>query len=522
MRRHRYLPVLLSLLIILAITAACSDESTNATEAPTVSATSTQQATEEETPSPTPETTTESSTTEETSDVEPDPVAAEEAELIWTFVYENEDFAPQSLAMHPDGEVVTVGAYMATYTHRLYDSELTDVDTDYTHSVDSLSYLSDGHYLAAGLAVGGTWVKELTDETEPVQLHRGNNSFVAADPNRSILATGNRDGVIWLWSMPDESLAELSDGGDDYLWGLTVHPSGEQVASLQWTDEGLINIWSIPDQMIIKTMEPDILVGSSNNVISYSRDGAYFAAYFREDWDHSIRIFDTDQYNLIAEIPLEKAANQIAFSHDGQMISVASLYEQTKIWSSTTGELIYTLDQTLDETNTTGGSKALAFTPDDGHLAVIRNYGDLELWRLPGAEPLPEPTIDIYQPVPIPGDVLFDRGSYDLKNEADDVLKQLAEDIYATAPKAKLTFFGHTDSRGDASANLQLSNDRAQSVSDWFTDWTEENNADGWTFAIEGKGETELKAPDVDSEGNFREEAGIVNRRVEIRIEPVD
>lgn len=128
------------------------------------------------------------------------------------------------------------------FDHSAFTAACSDESTNATEaptvsttstSVDSLSYLSDGHYLAAGLAVGGTWVKEMTGETEPVQFHRGNNSFVAADPNRSILATGNRDGLIWLWSMLDEPLAELSDGGDDYLWGLTVHPSGEQVASLQ-------------------------------------------------------------------------------------------------------------------------------------------------------------------------------------------------------------------------------------------------------------------------------------------------
>lgn len=510
----------ISLLMVSVLVAGCATDSTETTTTATTTTMAQTTTTSETTTS---ETTTETTTTEasETTVAETEPPPAESPELLWIFVYENEDFAPNSLAMHPDGELVTVGAYMATYTHRLYDSELTDVDTDYTHSVDSLSFSSDGQYLAAGLAVGGVWVKDWTGEAEPVQLHRGNNSFVAVDPNSSILATGNRDGVIWLWEMPDEQLAELSDGGNDYLWGITVHPSGEQVASLQWTDEGLINIWSIPDQAIIKTMEPDILVGSSNGVISFSPDGSYFGAYFSEDQDHSIRIFDTDQYSLITDIPLEKRANQIAFSPDGQMIALASLYEQTRIWSTTTGELLYTLDQSLDENVTTGGSKALAFTPDGGHLAVIRNYGDLELWRLPDAESLPEPTIDVYQPVPIPGDVLFDTGSADLKAEADEVLGELAEDLFATLPDAKLTFVGHTDSRGDASSNEQLSLDRATSVKNWFETWASENNADGWTLAVDGKGETELKVPDVDGEGNFREEAGRVNRRVEIEIESI-
>ena len=38
--------------------------------------------------------------------------------------------------------------------------------------------------------------------------------------------------------------------------------------------------------------------------------------------------------------------------------------------------------------------------------------------------------------------------------------------------------------------------------------------------AYDGKGDSELKVPDVDIEGNFRKEAGALNRRVEIAIEP--
>lgn len=173
----------------------------------------------------------------------------------------------------------------------------------------------------------------------------------------------------------------------------------------------------------------------------------------------------------------------------------------------------------MDETVITDGSKALSFTPDGGHLVVIRNYGDLELWRLPGAKPLPEPTIDIMQPVPIPGDVLFDTASADLKAEADQVLTELAEDLYAALPEAKLTFVGHTDSQGDAASNQKLSLDRATSVKNWFENWASEKGTDGWIFAVEGKGQSELKVDDVDNEGNFREEAGRVNRRVEIEIE---
>ncbi|OPZ78185.1 MAG: Outer membrane porin F precursor [Actinobacteria bacterium ADurb.Bin444] len=122
-------------------------------------------------------------------------------------------------------------------------------------------------------------------------------------------------------------------------------------------------------------------------------------------------------------------------------------------------------------------------------------------------------------PPPLPGDVLFDTGSAELKQEAFAELEALAEELYANFTKATITFVGHTDSRGDAQSNLQLSIDRAQAIKDWFQDWADTKGSSGWVLLVDGKGDTELKVPDVDIEGNFLNDAGALNRRVEIEIE---
>lgn len=94
----------------------------------------------------------------------------------------------------------------------------------------------------------------------------------------------------------------------------------------------------------------------------------------------------------------------------------------------------------------------------------------------------------------------------------------VAESVHTSLSDGKLTFIGHTDSRGDASSNKKLSLNRATTVKDWFESWSSENSVDGWAFSVDGKGDSTLKVADVDVEGNFREEAGRVNRRVEIEI----
>ena len=94
----------------------------------------------------------------------------------------------------------------------------------------------------------------------------------------------------------------------------------------------------------------------------------------------------------------------------------------------------------------------------------------------PGAEPIEAPPIDMKEPPPLPSDVLFDTGSAELKMEADEYLSQVAEDLYAALPQAAITFIGHTDSRGEAGFNRQLSIDRAASVKEWFLNWILEND----------------------------------------------
>jgi outer membrane protein OmpA-like peptidoglycan-associated protein len=90
------------------------------------------------------------------------------------------------------------------------------------------------------------------------------------------------------------------------------------------------------------------------------------------------------------------------------------------------------------------------------------------------------------EPPPLPSDVLFDTGSSELKAGADTVLEEFAQDLHSALPEAAINFIGHTDSRGDTTSNMQLSLDRAIAVKDWFEDWAEENEVDGWELLVDG------------------------------------
>ncbi len=445
-------------------------------------------------------------------------VSEEEPELLWVFEHEDQDFRTRCVAVSPDEETLVAGAYLTTYTHLLYDGSLIDVDASHRHRVEDIGFSPDGSVMGLGLGVYGAVLIDTSDGSELHQLHGGYDNRLAFSPDGEHVATGNRSGQLWVWDIgTGEQVMELEGPETDYVVSIDYHPSGNLLAGFLWTDPGTVYIWDLETEQIVQELELEILAGSAKTPFKFSPDGNIMAAYMREDREHMVRIWEIEQGEVIADLPYESGINEIDFSPDGSMLAIGSLYQETTIWDTETGTLLYTLDQIVEER--TDGTRALAFTHDGGHLATVRNYGPLEMWRLPGAEPFEEPEIDMKQPPPLPSDVLFDTGSSELKAGSDEVLEEFASDLYEALPEAKITFIGHTDSRGDAASNLELSLDRATAVMEWFEAWAVENGVDGWELDVDGKGDTELKVEDVDSEGNFNEEAGRLNRRVEIEIE---
>jgi photosystem I P700 chlorophyll a apoprotein A2 len=114
--------------------------------------------------------------------------------------------------------------------------------------------------------------------------------------------------------------------------------------------------------------------------------------------------------------------------------------------------------------------------------------------------------------IELSGDVLFDFDKWDIRPEAEDALNNVAEVINASkSPKVKIS--GHTDSKGAADYNQQLSEKRAESVKNWLKDNTE---VDPKIIEISGYGESKPVAPNTNPDGSDNPEGRQKNRRVEI------
>ena len=453
-----------------------------------------------------------------------------EPELVWSREYEGDTVT----SMATFGETLAVGMYLVVYTHHISDGSLMDV-LIHEHDVEDMAFTTDGTVLGAGQALSGVQLTELVDKAEPKNPHRGFNNRLAFSPDGLSIATGNRDGFVWIWELdglnqtaaleyPELSSPDKSHGGE-WLRTIQYHPSGQLLAAAHFDDT--VYIWDLEKKEVIQSLQYDA-GGRMGTGFCFSPNGSEMACAAKDGLEYLVRLLPVDGGEAMGTIAVPKAVRDLKFSPDGSLLAVAVYGSPITIWDVASGNLRYTLDREVtpleDADYLKNDPYVVTFTDDGGHVAAASMASNLngmiELWRLPGAEPIPPPPVDMRTPPPLPGDVLFDTGSAELKQEAFVELEGFAEELYANIPEATITFVGHTDSRGDAKSNLQLSIDRAQAIKDWFQDWADKKGSIEWTLLVDGKGDTELKVPDVDIEGNFLNDAGALNRRVEIEIEP--
>ncbi|PHP52793.1 OmpA family protein [Actinomyces ruminis] len=120
---------------------------------------------------------------------------------------------------------------------------------------------------------------------------------------------------------------------------------------------------------------------------------------------------------------------------------------------------------------------------------------------------------DVSTTVNVSGDVLFATDSAELSGQADEVLGSVVEQLELYPSGGALEITGHTDDVNTDEHNQELSERRAQSVSDRLGDLVDLSN---WETVVSGKGESEPRVAN-DSDENRQ-----LNRRVEVLLTPAD
>jgi outer membrane protein OmpA-like peptidoglycan-associated protein len=153
---------------------------------------------------------------------------------------------------------------------------------------------------------------------------------------------------------------------------------------------------------------------------------------------------------------------------------------------------------------------------DGNSLGTVSVESAAEIDLPPSPETL-SPNIRITQKddalvIRIHGDVLFDFDKAIIKAVAERDLTQAGAIIRSNRPR-RIEIDGHTDSKGDASYNIGLSNRRANAVADWFISKGYAKVADVKT---QGWGKSKPEVPNTRPDGSDDEIGRAKNRRVEI------
>lgn len=116
--------------------------------------------------------------------------------------------------------------------------------------------------------------------------------------------------------------------------------------------------------------------------------------------------------------------------------------------------------------------------------------------------------------ISLSGDVLFDFDRWEIKKEAEETLRRIAEAVRKLG-KRRMIIEGHTDSKGSEAYNLKLSRKRAEAVKAWFL---RQGRLKGVDIRTAGYGEARPVAPNTLSDGSDNPQGRSRNRRVEIRL----
>jgi outer membrane protein OmpA-like peptidoglycan-associated protein len=103
--------------------------------------------------------------------------------------------------------------------------------------------------------------------------------------------------------------------------------------------------------------------------------------------------------------------------------------------------------------------------------------------------------------------VLFDKGSAEIKKDAEANLQQISASIGQRYKDGEIAIFGFTDSTGGAEANMQLAQQRAEAVRNWLS---AKGNISNTNISVQSLGENKPTASNATEAG--REQ----NRRVNI------
>ena len=202
---------------------------------------------------------------------------------------------------------------------------------------------------------------------------------VAWSPVRTVLATAESDGTVWLWD--SESATEIAPliGHGKRTAGLAWAPKEPLLASAD--RDGKIIIWDVLNQTSLTPIDP---LNKAVYSLAWSPDGKTLAAL---DFFGGVHLWDTESWQERTSLSGAKPEtfNLLAWSPDSTQLANGGTGNVVTIWDARSGKVTGSL--TAERRNVT----SLAWSPDGTSLAfgcgseafyATGDYALLEIWDI--------------------------------------------------------------------------------------------------------------------------------------------
>jgi WD40 repeat protein/uncharacterized caspase-like protein len=226
----------------------------------------------------------------------------------------------------------------------------------------------DGRWVAAAHYDDTTDVWEVGGRRRLEALPRGQHAAVVAfNPRGSLLAMGDRSGLVHIWDRAAGAVRPRLAGHTKEVKALAFNARGDFLASA--SSDGTVRLWPLT---LIGQARVIPAHGSGVTAVAFDRDGARLAS---AGYDQLVKVWDVATGRELAILRgHEQTVNTVAFTPDGRHLVSGSDDGSVRLWDAASGAHLATL-LSLD-----GEADWLVVTPDglfDGSPVAWR----LVRWR---------------------------------------------------------------------------------------------------------------------------------------------
>lgn len=212
---------------------------------------------------------------------------------------------------------------------------------------------------------------------------------VSYNRDRKLVAAGNADTTVRLWSLADENRPRLLGaplrGATDVVYSTAFSTDGTLLAA--GSGDKLIRVWDISDPAApraVATLDGPAAVIYS---VAFSPDGRMLAA---GAGDNTLRLYDVRAAKQVATVTrLAGFAQAVAFRPDGAEIAVGLANGEVRLWDI--GDPSRPVPSNAALTGPAGKVFGVAYSPDGVTLAAGSTDKSVHLWRRAGTGmPVPD------------------------------------------------------------------------------------------------------------------------------------